>query len=195
MTERMIHATANDTVFVEKQSWPVVMGNLLLAAVAITQMVVLLLSKGSVVFLFVAFAFPGFWWYIQHKHDMSLLQAVAVCLGFNREMKRIKGFLLGVFGGFFMGWYLMCQNTLQFFLRIGHAAKQKKEKKTAARSVTILSKNSTADIEENNPTEVAALNHAGSSVDKTDQHSTEESEDEELVRELLKPQRAVRKGR
>lgn len=195
MTERMIHATANDTVYAEKQRWPVVIGNLLLAAVAITQMAVLLLNKGSVAFLFVAFAFPGFWWYIQHKHDMSLLQAIAVCLGFNREMKRIKGFLLGVFGGFFMGWYLMCQNTLQFSLRIGHAAKQKKEKKTAARSDTVLSQNSTAGIEENNPTEVAALDHAGSSVDQTDLQITRDSEDEEIVRELLKPQRTVRKGR
>lgn len=94
-----------------------------------------------------------------------------------------------------MGWYLMCQNTLQFFLRIGHAAKQKKEKKTAVRSVTVLSQNSAAGIEENTPTELAAIDHAGCSVDQTNLQSTRDSEDEELVRELLKSQRAVRKGR
>lgn len=108
---------ANVEVGLLKQRWGVVIRNLLLAVVAITQFVFLLLNKGPIEFLFVTFAFPGFCWYIQHKHNMSLLQAASICLGFNRELSKIKAFLMGVFGGFITGWYLMGKNTLSFIVQ------------------------------------------------------------------------------
>ncbi|MDC0764256.1 hypothetical protein POF51_26405 [Brevibacillus sp. AG] len=97
-----------------KQRWSVIIGNLLVAGVSIWQMVLILVNKGNYGVLFVVFAFPGFYFYVSHKHDITLFQILLISLGLNRELKKIKGYLLGVVGGFVMGWHLMFMNIIRF---------------------------------------------------------------------------------
>ncbi|MGG4499014.1 hypothetical protein [Brevibacillus reuszeri] len=179
-----------------KQKWSVILGNLTLALLAILQTISVFIQKSNYELLYVAFAFPGFYYYITHKHNIGLGKAILICLGFNRNFEAIKGFLIGAFGGFFIGWYLMYMNLYHFLLKKCHVAKARiEQRKTKGKDKREeLREENESTSHEKKDDESRKMSDVEETEESLSLHSFTEVEDEER-KVLLKSERPLRERR
>ncbi|WP_289142990.1 hypothetical protein [uncultured Brevibacillus sp.] len=176
-----------------KLKWRVIIGNLALALLALLQTISIFSQQSNYELLYVAFAFPGFYYYITHKHNMGLGKAVLICLGLNRNFVMIKGFLIGVFGGFFIGWYLMYMNLYHFILMKSQAAKESREHRKSKGKDGNREDKKRSSLDQKTDDPNATIDEDEEQESLSLQTFTEE-EDEER-KNLLKSERPAREGR